>query len=312
MNNKTRFFLCALALGSPFAGASTVPADKVKVVATIPDLADVAEQIGGRRVDVTTITRGRENLHAVTARPSHLVAMSRADVFVQVGLSLETAFVPGLLEGARNKDINPGAPGFVSVSEGWQPIEVQPSLSRRAGDLHPQGNPHMNLDPRAGEFMAKAIRDGLVRVDPGSESLYEQGYKAYLQKLAQAKQRWDEVAKGFRGRKIAVYHMEYNYLARYYDMEIAASIELRPGIPPTPNHLAQVIADMKQNGVKVILIAPWSENSSVKRVAEATGAKIVEVPNQAGGMPGADTWIGMMDLIHTKLAAATAGSEKGE
>ncbi|HVS09317.1 MAG TPA: metal ABC transporter substrate-binding protein [Planctomycetota bacterium] len=313
MINGIQSFLCALALGWTAAPAATpLGADKLKVVATIPDLADIVQEIGGDRVDVTTLTRGRENLHFVVARPSHLVAMSRADMFVQVGLSLEAAFVPGLLERARNDDIWPGHPGFVNVSEGWEPIEVPTSLSRRAGDLHPHGNPHMNLDPRAGEFMANAIRDGLTRLDPGSAELYEKRHQAYLQKLAQAKQRWDRLAASFRGKRVAVYHLEYNYFARYYEMEIADAIEFRPGVPPTPNHLARVIAGMKEKGVKVILIAPWSRNGDVERVAAATGARIVEVPNQAGGMPGADTWIGMMTVIHEKLAAAFgAGGSDG-
>jgi len=305
MKSRAMSFLCAALLGSTVAlAAAPFRADKLKVVATLPELADIVEEIGDGRVEVVTITRGRENLHAVMARPSHLVALNRADMFVQVGLSLEMSFVPGLLEGARNRSIVPGAPGFVSVSERWEPIEVPASLSRQGGDVHPHGNPHMNLDPRAGEFMANAIRDGLVRLDPGSAELYGQRHQAYLQKLAQAKQRWEKLATNFRGKQIVVYHLEYNYLARYYDMEIAGAIEYRPGIPPTPNHLARVIADMKERGVKVIVVAPWSHNNDVERVADATGARIVELPNQAGGMPGADTWIGMMTVIHEKLAAA--------
>ena len=294
--------------------ASTVPAlptvhpevAKLKVVATIPDLADIVREIGGDRVEITTITRGTENLHAVTARPSHLAAMSRADVFVQVGLSLETSFVPGLLEGARNKAILPGNPGFVNVSEGWEAIEVPESLSRQAGDVHPHGNPHMNLDPRAGEHMARVVCEGLTRLDPGSEKLFQENLEAYRAELEAAKKRWDELAKGFRGKSIVVYHTEYAYFARYYDMETDA-IEVRPGIPPTPNHLAEVISAMKTKRVKVVLIAPWSNNRSVRRVAEATGAKIVEVPNQVG-TKGAETWIAMLDLLHHRLAEQFAGN----
>jgi zinc/manganese transport system substrate-binding protein len=170
--------------------------------------------------------------------------------------------------------------------------------------VHPQGNPHMNLDPRAGEYLAKAIHDGLVRVDPGSKDLYDRNYEAYEQKLAEAKKRWDAIGKKLEGKKFVVYHMEYDYLANCYGMEIADAIEVKPGIPATPDHLAEVIDDMKKRDVKVILIAPWSQNSDVDRVAEATGAKVVIVPNQAGGMKGAETWIGMMDLLHKKVAEA--------
>jgi ABC-type Zn uptake system ZnuABC Zn-binding protein ZnuA len=282
-------------------------AEELNVVTTIPDLADIVREIGGDRVDVKTITRGRENLHAVTARPSHLVALSRADMFVQVGLSLEAVFVPGLLESARNTKIRPGAAGFVNTSDGWDAIDVPASVSRQGGDLHPYGNPHLNLDPRGGEHMAEVIRDALVQIDPGSKDLYERRHAAYAEKLAEARKRWDALTDRLRGRKIVVYHQEFNYLARYHGIEIVDAIELRPGIPPTPNHLAEVIGDMKREGVKVILVAHWSRNRDVERVAEATGARIVEVPSQAGGTASTETWIGMMDELHAQLVTAFSG-----
>jgi zinc/manganese transport system substrate-binding protein len=303
--------LGALALGGahPPPPAGVLP-DTLRVVATLPDLADIVEQIGGERVEVTALTRGRENLHSVSARPSHLVALSRAQMFVQVGLSLEMAFVPGLLQGARNEAVQPGAPGFVNVSEGWQAIDVPTSVSRQGGDLHAQGNPHLNLDPRAGRVMAKAIHDGLVRVDAASHDHYDARLRDYLAKLEQAETRWAEQGRALRGRKVVVYHVEYDYFARHYGMEVVGSIELRPGIPPTPNHLARLIADMKAGEVGVILTAAWSHNNDVRRVAEATGARVVELPNQAGGQPGAESWIGMMDLIHARVLEAFAESPR--
>jgi ABC-type Zn uptake system ZnuABC Zn-binding protein ZnuA len=276
----------------------------LQVVTTIPDLADIVRMIGGERVEASSIARGSENLHAVAARPSHLVAMSRADLFVEIGLSLEVAFVPGLLENARNARIRPGAPGFVNVSEGWQPIDVPASLSRQAGDVHPGGNPHLNLDPRAGRHMAERICAGLVRVDPGSQAAYEERLQAYLARLDEAEARWRELGASWRGRKVVVYHLEYNYLCQHYGLEIVGAIELKPGIPATPNHLAELIADVKARGCDAILTAPWSNDKDVARVAEATGTRVVELPNQCGGMKGAETWIGMMELVHQRLAAA--------
>src|SRR5262249_30820635 len=129
-----------LLLATLAAGASNAPAERLRVVTTLPDLADIASQIGGERVEVQSLYKGKENTHALTAKPSHLVAMSRADVFIQVGLSLETSIVPGLMESARNAKIQPGAPGFISVSNGWEALDVPTNLSRKAGDVHPQGN----------------------------------------------------------------------------------------------------------------------------------------------------------------------------
>jgi ABC-type Zn uptake system ZnuABC Zn-binding protein ZnuA len=292
-------------LVAPAAAApAAVPAAKLKVVTTIPDLADIVRTIGGERVEVDSITRGRENLHLMTARPSHLVALSRADMYVQVGLSLEAAFAPGLLLNARNDAIEPGGPGFVNVSDGWEAIEVPQSLSRKAGDLHPQGNPHMNLDPRAGRFMARAVHEALLRLDPAARAGYDERFAAYAKELDAAQTRWSELRETLRGKRIAVYHQEFNYLARYHGIEIVGSIELRPGIPPTPNHLAELIDAMRREDARVILIAPWSRNRDVERVAERTGAALVEVPNQAGGSDETATWIDTMDTIHERLAAA--------
>ena len=272
---KTLILALALAAALPARGLA---GDELDVVATIPDLAELARAIGGERVEVTALTRGPENLHAFSARPSHLVAMNRADLFLQVGLSLEMSFVPGLLEAARNRAILPGAPGFVNVSEGWEAIGVPAEVSRQAGDVHPQGNPHMNLDPRAGEHMARAVHAALVRADPAGEELFDRRLADWLAKYRDARARWERQAEAFRGGKVATYHLDFDYLARHYDMPVVATIELRPGVPPTPNHLARVIETMRREKAKAILVAPWARNSAVERVAEATGAKLVVPP----------------------------------
>jgi zinc/manganese transport system substrate-binding protein len=290
----------------PFASS---PSEPLSVVTTIPDIADVLERIGGDRVSVKSITKGRENLHAVTARPSHIVALNRAEMFVQIGLSLEAAFAPGMLEGARNKSILPGAPGFVNLSDGWEALDVPVTINRKGGDVHPHGNPHMNLDPRAGRHMSKRILEALIRLQPDSKAYFEQRAVAYGLELDVAEKRWAKATESLRGKMVVVYHQEYLYLAAFHGIEIVDSIESRPGIPPTPNHLAQLITNMRDQQVRVILTAPWSNNRDVSRVCEATGAKALELPNQAGGTDSTKTWIGMMDSIHQSLDAAFTGSD---
>jgi ABC-type Zn uptake system ZnuABC Zn-binding protein ZnuA len=279
-------------------------AGPLRVVCTLPDLADVTREIGGERVEVSTLYKGRENTHAVMAKPSHLVAMSKADVFVQIGLSLESSIVPGLLENCRNEKIQPGKPGFVNVSEGWTALDVPAVLSRKEGDVHPQGNPHMNLDPRAGKHMARVIHEHLVQVDPGSKAGYDARYEAYVKKLDEAGARWAAASKEWKGKQVVVYHKEYDYLAALYGLTIQGSIEVKPGIPPTPNQIASLVETMKKAPGAVILTAPWSNDDTVEEIAKATGAKVVELPNMCGGMTGAESWIGMLDLIHKRLAEA--------
>lgn len=306
MNTITRIASVALAslCLSLAAHAGGKPAEPLRVVTTLPDLADIAREIGGERVDVQSIYKGKENTHAMTAKPSHLVALSKADVFVQVGLSLETSFVPGLLEASRNPRIRPGAPGLVTVSEGWTPLDVPTDLSRKAGDVHPQGNPHMNLDPRAGEHIADRILAGLVAVDPAGQPAYAARHADYVARVRAAKARWDAAGAGWKGKRVVVYHQEYDYLIAHYGLVLEGKVEPKPGIPPTPNHVAELIGAMKRDHAAAILTAVWSDNDTVARIAEESGVKAVVVPNMCGGLPGTDTWIGMMDVLHQRLDAA--------
>jgi len=299
---QTAILALLVALATPARAAAA--SDRLRVVTTLHDLADITRRIGGDRVDVTSLTKGRENLHHVVARPSHLVALSRADMLVQIGLSLEMGFLPGLLENANNAKIRPGMPGFVNVSVGWDPLNVPTVVSRKDGDIHPDGNPHVNLDPRGGRHMAARILAGLIAVDPASKSAYEARAAEYGQELDRAEARWDAAAKSWSGRKIVVYHMEYDYLARRYALEIVGTVESKPGIPPTPGHVARLVEKMRAAGTVVVLTAPWSNSGEVERIAEATSAQVVELPNQCGGIAGTDSWIAMLDLVHDRLARA--------
>jgi len=302
--------LAALVLAGGLARAGDLVGDPLRVVTTIPDLADIVREIGGERVSVTSICKGRENLHAVSAKPSHMIALSKADLFFEIGLSLEIGFVPGLLENCGNAKVKPGGAGFVNVSEGWKALSVPITLSRQAGDVHPQGNPHLNLDPRAGQWIADKVLAALVAIDPASKAAYEGRHAGYGKRLDEARGRWDKLAAGWKGLKFVEYHQEYEYIAAHYGMEIAGRVESKPGIPPTPNHIAALVSSMKQSGVKLIVSAPWSSGREVEQLAKQTGAKAIELPNQCGGLPGTATWIEMMDVMHERLAAGLGSGTK--
>ncbi len=282
-----------------------VAAAQLDVVATIPDLKDIAEEIGGDRVDVISIARGTENIHGVSLRPSHLVKVNKADVLIQIGLSLEHAYVPGLLEKGRNRRIQPGAPGFVNCSEGWEAIDVPEEISRsRGADIHPLGNPHMNIDPRGGRHMADRILAGFLRVDPEHAEHYEKRHAAYVAKLDEAETRWAKLGERLRGKKIAIYHNDFTYFARHYGMNVVTSVEPKPGVPPSPKDLARTVEVLRREQVGVILTAKWSNNKDVRFVAEKSGARVIEIPIMVHGVKGVDTWIGMMDFLHRELVGA--------
>lgn len=311
-----RYLLKSFALGallavtvSPSLASSPVPADKVKVVATIPDLADFARRIGGERVDVKALSKGTENLHTVHVRPSMLIALARADLYLQMGLSMEAAWMPELLIRSGNDDIQPGAAGFVNCSSGWEAIEVPEDLSRREGHLHPEGNPHFNLDPKAGRHLVTKVHAGLLRVDPEGKETYDRNLKAVLEKLDEAEKRWAEQGAKWKGLKVCVYHTEFSYLAKRYGMEQAVSIEPKPGIPPTPGDIARVVKQMREQKVGVILTASWSNNRQVADIARKTGAKIVLLPNQVKGADWATDWFTFQDGMHERLAQAFGTAE---
>ena len=294
----------ALALLALLPAFAPTPAKALKVVATIPDLADFAQRIGGERVEIKTLSKGTENLHNVHVRPSMLIALSRADLFLEMGLSMEAAWLPELLVRSGNDAIQPGSKGFQNCSVGWTAIDVPDSLSRKEGHLHPEGNPHFNLDPRAGRHLATTVHAALVRVDPGGEEFYDANLKTTLKALEVAEARWAKLGKQWKGKQVCVYHTEFNYFAQRYGMQLAVSIEPQPGIPPTPGDVARVVKEMREQEVGVILTAAWSNNRQVADIARKAEAQVIELPNQVKGADWAPDWIQFQDGLHARIAAA--------
>ncbi len=303
-----RLFLIALmALGFSVPTASAATQKKIRVVATLPDVADLAQTIGGDAVEVKTLARPGQNLHAVRVKPSHLVALSRADLFIQVGLSLEHAWVPGLLQTARNRSVLPGTPGFISAGEGFTMIEVPVRLDRAlSADVHPMGNPHINLSMDGGAHMAQRILDGLIGMAPEREAEFRGRHKAWTVRYQAARRGWDVIAKAVAGKRqhACLYHQEFDYLLGEMGLPISAFLEPRPGLAPTPSHLAKVIETVKARSIPVVLTAPWSNNKHCGRVAKLTGATVLELPVMVGGGEGQGTWIEMMDRTVRLIAAA--------
>jgi zinc/manganese transport system substrate-binding protein len=277
--------------------------DPLRVVATVPDLKDIAEVIGGERVELTCLSKGSENLHNVRVRPSMMVSIRRADMLLQSGLSLESTWLPSLLLTARNSKLQPGQPGLVNCSEDWPAIQIPKSLSRLGGDLHPNGNPHFNLDPAAGAHMAKIIAAALTEVDPLGAKLYAKNLEGYLAAIEARAARWRALVEGLKGKRVAVYHQEFSYLAQFAEIEVLVAIEPKPGIPPTPRDVARVVGELRKKDIEVILTAAWSNNRIVADIAEKSGARVLELPTQVQGATWAKSWIELMDGTLVRLRA---------
>lgn len=280
---------------------------KIKVVTSLPDLADIAKQIGGDKIDEFAIAKGYQDPHFVDAKPSYIIKLQKADLFVQVGLDLEIGWVPSLLEGARNKKILWGGAGYVDASQGIELLQVpmvDPSKLRAEGDIHIFGNPHYWLDPLNGKKIAANIFHGLVRISPEDEPYFKQNLDAFNKKIDETTKRWLYKMQLYQGVEIFAYHNSWPYFEKRFGLKIAGFIEPKPGIPPTPKYLVSVIKQMKSKNIKIIIIEPYFPKKSAELVAKNTGAVVVELAPEVGGMPGVDDYFQVFEYNISQLIQA--------
>ena len=310
----------ACALGVAFIVGATLLGDRdetlmstahaenkpLAVVTTTEDLAAIAREVGGDRVRVTSICKGYQDPHFVDAKPSFMVLLKNAALFVEVGRDLEVGWAPGLLNGSRNPRILPGAPGFVDASAQVQVIEVPSSVSRAQGDVHPFGNPHYWLDPANGVPIARSIRDGLIRVSPGEAALFNQRCADFEKRLGEATERWKTRAQalGISGRKIVTYHRSWSYFARAFGLEVVDFIEPRPGIPPSPNHVQDLVARMKQGDVTLMLVEDFFDPRIAEKIARDTGVPLAILPTSVASDASVTTYFGLFDQLFSQIGPA--------
>lgn len=287
--------------------AQAAEAKPLKVVASIPDLADLAREIGGNHVEVESLARGTDDIHAVPLRPSFAAKLAQADLLIEVGLDNEHAWLPALVAASNNQRIKPGKPGNIVASEGIVPLEIPTDLSRKNGEVHPAGNPHVNLDPAAGRVMARNIAKGLVVLLPSHEKELDANLAKYLEKLDAKEKEWQAAAEKLKGVKFVSYHAHWVYFARYFGMEHFGTLEPKPGIPPSGSHVAKLIEQMKNAGVKLVVREPQFSEKLPADVAEKTGGKVAKLAIMAGGLPEAKTWIELIDANVKTLLQATGG-----
>lgn len=280
---------------------------KIKVVTTIPDLASIAAAVGGDEVAVFAIAKGYQDPHFVDAKPSFMIKLQNADLFIQIGLGLEIGWVPPLLEGSRNADILPGGTGFVDASAGISPLEVPTgdiAALKAEGDIHADGNPHYWLDPENGKIIARNICDGLIRIQPSKKAYFDKNLEEFKTALDARITVLKKVMNPYKGRKIIAYHNTWPYLEKTFGFEIVTFVEPKPGIPPTPKYLVKVIQAAKQNNVRVIIIAPYYPKKTSELVAQETGAKVVELATSVGAFTEIGSYIDLFSFNIERLIAA--------
>lgn len=279
-------------------------ASTIHVVATIPDLASLAEEVGGQRVEVTTLARGNQNAHEVEVRPSLMLKLRRADLLITNGLDLDR-WVDLVVQGANNPRVVRGGPGVVDASRGIPVLEVPGGrVDRSMGDVHPLGNPHYTLDPTLVPIVTQNILEGLVRVAPEHRAAFERNRQQFLRRLEEAMAQWNRALERFRGAKVVVYHPQWIYFLQRFGLVEAGWVEERPGIPPSPGHLVRLVRQMRDEGIKVLIISTWNDQRLAARVAEDAGAKVVVLAQMVGAVKDADTYLATLDYNVKTLARA--------
>ncbi len=297
INLSRLFSVAAILVASSSASA------QIKVVATTPDLASIAKEVGGNAVTVVALAKPTEDPHFVDAKPSHIVTLNRADVLIDGGAELELGWLPPLLESARNPKIANGAPGRVVASTGIRMLEVPTSFDRSKGDVHSLGNPHFLVDPVDAKIVAKNIADHFSRVAPKSASTFAANLARFNSTVDAKTSQWASALAPFKGSKVVTYHKDFLYFATRFGLSIVGELEPKPGIAPSPSHLASVIGTMKSQGVKVVLVQPYQNRKTAETVARQTGATVLDMPEQPGARSNTPTYTTMMDnLVNTLVA----------
>lgn len=273
MRRTTLLAIFLLMMAAPSARAA------LRVVTTHADLAALAQAVGGDRVEVTNLTEPTQDPHFVDARPSLMLALNKADVLILVGLELEVGWLPNLLTGARNPDILPGHDGYLDTS-GMVERRAVPTgpIDRSMGDLHPGGNPHFSRDPRAALKIAAGIAHRLGKLDPEGVSTYRRGYASFERTLKARMAEWETRLAPHRGTELVAYHESWIYFAEWLGLRIDLFVEPKPGIPPDPSHVAQLIKLMRARKVPAILQEEYYPDATSRLLADKTGAALLRMP----------------------------------
>jgi ABC-type Zn uptake system ZnuABC Zn-binding protein ZnuA len=300
--------LVTLAVGLLLALAALRPAmaaGKINVVTATMDLAALATEVGGDRVNVISIARGYQDPHFVEAKPSFLLNLRKADLLVVVGLQLEVGWLPPLITQSGNPKIQPAAPGYFDASQFAEILEIPTvQVSRAMGDVHPLGNPHYWLDPQNGLRVATGLAQKLTQLSPGDAGYFQQRLGDFRKRLMDAEKRWDDLMKPYRGRKVVTYHQSWPNFVKRFGLQVVDYVEPRPGIPPSPAHVVELIALMKRQNVKLILVEPYFDLKTPQSVARETGGQVVVLMPSVGGDKDTGDYIKLFDFDVNLLVKA--------
>lgn len=272
---------------------------KVKVIATIPDFASIAREVGGDLVEVAAMVRPTQDPHFMDPKPSFVVALNKADVLLLAGMELEAGWLPPLLLSARNSRIQKGGDGYLDCSTLIVPMETE-AADRSKGDVHPGGNPHYWYDPRNGVRLAKGIAAKLAEVDPANAEVYRKRADTFAKKLETHIADWKKRLAALKGAPVVVYHKSWVYFLDFAGLNEVGALEPKPGIPPSPSHVAELLKKTQTLKVRWVLQESFYPSQLAELFASKSGARLLVLPTMVGA-GGTKNYVDIVEKIVTEL-----------
>lgn len=277
----------------------------LRVLATTADWGSLTTELGGDKVDVYTATSPLQDVHQVNAKPSLVARARTADLVVANGADLEIGWLPVLLQESGNPKIQPGAPGFFEATRAVRLMDIPSSVDRSMGDVHPLGNPHIQLDPRYVAVVARALSTRLAELDPANAAYYQARGADFLARWKQAMARWAVEAAPLKGVKVVVIHSDQRYLCRWLGLDQVATIEPKPGVPPSAGYLAGLVSQLGADKPSMILRNAYNDPKAVEWLSQKIDVQVVLLPFSVGGTPEASDLFGLFDDTIRRLLAAS-------
>lgn len=267
----------------------------LNVFASVPEWGALAQEIGGDKVKVFTATNALQDPHRIEAKPSLIARARSADLVVATGAELEVGWLPVVLREAGNTRVQPGQPGYFEAAQQVRLLEVPQRLDRAEGDVHPAGNPHIQLDPRNILKVGEALTARMAQLDGANAGAYQAGFKAFGDKWRAAMARWDTEAAPLKGVPILVQHKAFPYLSAWLGLKEVAALEPKPGVEPTSAHLASVLASLQAQPAKMVIRSAYQNDTASRWIAERAKVPAVVLPFTVGGTPEAKDLFGLFD-----------------
>jgi zinc/manganese transport system substrate-binding protein len=286
-------------------GAALPVHAELRILATTADWGALATELGGDKVNVYTATSALQDVHQVNAKPSLVARARTADLVVANGAELEAGWLPVLLQESGNPKIQPGGPGHFAATSAVRLMDLPTSVDRSMGDIHSQGNPHIQLDPRNIAAVAKALTARLASVDPANAQYYQARGADFMSRWTAAMARWDQQGVPLKGMQVVVIHKDQAYLCRWLGLQQVAAIEPKPGVPPSAGYLAELVTRLSASPPRAILRNAYNDPKAADWLSERIKVSVVTLPFSVGGTPGAKDLFGLFDDTLDRLLVAT-------